>query len=108
MSRQARQLLNRIGADLHDGPVQLLSLLILKLSGGASGLPKAALEHLPDIRGAELAPAHLARLVLNELRELATGLVMPEIEHMPLEAALRNAVEQHEYATGSKVTEPGR
>ncbi|QRM44395.1 ATP-binding protein [Rhizobium sp. BG4] len=103
-SKSNEQLLNRIGADLHDGPVQLLSLLILKLSGGASGLPKAALEHLPDIRGAELAPAHLARLVLNELRELSTGLVMPEIEHMPLEAALRNAVEQHEYATGSKVS----
>jgi len=104
-SKSNEQLLNRIGADLHDGPVQLLSLLILKLSGaaGAAGLPKAALERLPDVRGAELAPAHLARLVLNELRELSTGLVMPEIEHMPLEAALRNAVEQHEQATGSTV-----
>ena len=99
------QLLNRIGADLHDGPVQLLSLLILKLSGSAASanLPKVALERVPEIKGGELAPVHIARMVLTELRELSTDLVVPEIEHMPLEAALQMAVEQHEYATGSKV-----
>ena len=95
-------LLNRIGSDLHDGPVQLLSLLILRLGGGSSGAAKQSglSENPPE----ELHPSRLASQVLTELRELSTGLVLPEIENMQLEAALRVAVERHEYATGSVVS----
>ena len=105
-TKSNEQLLNRIGADLHDGPVQLLSLLILKL-GGPSEAPirsRATFGNASEVKEADLAPSHIAGQVLAELRELSTGLVMPEIEHMPLEAALRMAIDQHEYATGSKVT----
>lgn len=105
-TKSNEQLLNRIGADLHDGPVQLLSLLILKL-GGSSEAPirsRTTFGSASEVKEADLAPSHIAGQVLAELRELSTGLVMPEIEHMPLEAALRMAVDQHEYATGSKVT----
>lgn len=104
-TKSNEQLLNRIGADLHDGPVQLLSLLILKL-GGPPDVPvqaRTAFTSASEVKEADLAPSHIASQVLAELRELSTGLVMPEIEHMPLEAALRMAVDQHEYATGSKV-----
>ena len=105
-TKSNEQLLNRIGADLHDGPIQLLSLLILKL-GGQAGAPVPArrtFDNASDVKEADLAPSHIAGQVLAELRELSTGLVMPEVGHMPLETALRMAVEQHEYATGSKVT----
>jgi signal transduction histidine kinase len=105
-TKSNEQLLNRIGADLHDGPVQLLSLLILKL-GRPSDAPvpaRTTFDSAADVTEADLAPSHIASQVLAELRELSTGLVMPEIENMPLEAALRMAVDQHEYATGSKVT----
>lgn len=104
-TKSNEQLLNRIGADLHDGAVQLLSLLILKL-GGPSELPvpaRTSFDSAADVTEADLAPSHIAGQVLAELRELSTGLVMPEIEHMSLEAALRMAIDQHEYATGSKV-----
>ncbi|MDR6631553.1 signal transduction histidine kinase [Phyllobacterium sp. 1468] len=95
-------LLNRIGSDLHDGPVQLLSLLILRLGGGFPDPTKGSdlLKNVPQ----ELHPSRLASQVLTELRELSTGLVLPEIENMSLEAALRVAVERHEYATGSVVS----
>ncbi|WP_147274695.1 ATP-binding protein [Phyllobacterium bourgognense] len=95
-------LLNRIGSDLHDGPVQLLSLLILRLGGSSSGPAKGS--DLPKSTAQELHPSRLASQVLGELRELSTGLVLPEIENMSLEAALRVAVERHEYTTGSVVS----
>lgn len=105
-TKSNEQLLNRIGSDLHDGPVQLLSLLILRLGGSAStaGTSRTAFDCASDVKESDLAPSHIASQVLTELRELSTGLVMPETEHLALEAALRMAVEQHEYATGSKVT----
>lgn len=105
-SKSNEQLLNRIGADLHDGPVQLLSLLILKL-GESTDAPvpsSTTFESASGVQEADLAPARIASQVLTELRELSTGLVLPEIEHLPLKAALRMAIDQHEYATGSKVT----
>jgi signal transduction histidine kinase len=95
-------LLNRIGSDLHDGPVQLLSLLILRLGDSSPDPTKGS--NLPKNAPQELHPSRLASQVLTELRELSTGLVLPEIENMPLEAALRVAVERHEYATGSVVS----
>ena len=64
-------LLNRIGSDLHDGPVQLLSLLILRLGGGSSDPTKGS--DLPKNAPQELHPSRLASQVLTELRELSTG-----------------------------------
>lgn len=93
-SKSNETLLNRIGSDLHDGPVQMLSLLILRLSGGSN-----TGNQMPS----ELNPSSLATQVLTELRELSTGLVLPEIENLSLEAALRVAVERHQNATSSFV-----
>lgn len=95
-SQQNEELLRRIGADLHDGPVQLLSLLTLKL-GTAAGRPLASRDK------SELDPGSIARRALAELREISTGLVLPEIANIPLEAALRLAVKQHENLTGTRV-----
>ena len=100
-SKSNETLLNRIGSDLHDGPVQLLSLLIFGWVAGLSARNKSP-SHQPRKR-LNLNPARLAGQVLTELRELSTGLVLPEIENLSLEAALRVAVERHEYATGSAV-----
>lgn len=95
-SKSNETLLNRIGSDLHDGPVQLLSLLILRLEGISQSADKEG-------SSAELHPLRLASQVLTELRDFSTGLVLPEIENMTLEEALRVAVERHEHATGSVV-----
>lgn len=99
-SKSNETLLNRIGSDLHDGPVQLLSLLILQL--GTNG-KDAGENSTNQTASSDLNPARLAKQVLSELRELSTGLVLPEIENLSLEEALRVAVKRHEYATGSLV-----
>jgi signal transduction histidine kinase len=85
-SKSNESVLNRIGADIHDGPVQVLSALLLR--------PR-------DARSVQ----RLAKHVLDELREISSGLVLPEIETVPLESALRLAVQRHRSATGTAVAE---
>ncbi|WP_072380509.1 sensor histidine kinase [Rhizobium tibeticum] len=97
-------LLNRIGSDLHDGPLQLLGLLILRL--GDPSLDKGTGETSATRTNATLealSPQRIATDCLNQLRDLSSGLVMPEIEELSLEAALKLAVDRHRTTTGSHV-----
>jgi signal transduction histidine kinase len=90
-SRTNEELLARIGADIHDGPVQLLTLLLLNLpedAGGATGS-----HH----------PIELGKRTIAELRIISAGLVLPEIESMTLDDSLRLAVSRHEQMTGTIV-----
>lgn len=93
--------LRRIGADLHDGPAQLLGLVLLKIDelsphlDGSKG-PDGQ-ETLDLIRRA-------AKEALNEIRNTARGLVLPDIEQVSLAAALSLAVKYHEQRTNTKVT----
>jgi signal transduction histidine kinase len=89
-SQANEQLLNRIGSDLHDGPVQLLTLLILNL-----GKVKEAI--------AASKASSLAKQVLTELRELSNNLVLPDIDEASLDEAVRIAIERHELLTGTSV-----
>lgn len=96
-NKSNEHLLNQIGADLHDGPVQLLSLLILRLTDKKTKKRSSSKED-------ELqTSAAIATNVLAELRELSTGLVLPEIKQLSLEEALRLAVRRHENFTGTHV-----
>jgi len=99
-SQANERLLNRIGADLHDGPVQLLSLLILRL-GQAPPRPRPSTSKAKP--AADTGAEQLARQVLTELRDLSSGLILPELGHANLEQALRLAVTRHELATGTMV-----
>lgn len=98
-SEANEQLLARIGSDLHDGPIQLVSLLMLKLS--------AAQRALSPHRGGNTAPApegpglvQITGDVLTELRNISTGLSLPEIDRISLKEALELAVFRHEDMTG--------
>ena len=92
-------LLARIGQDLHDGPIQLVSLLMLKLTESTSRTPTGTgCDAAPDAG----APALTAR-ILSELRSISTGLVLPELEGLTATETIRLAVRQHEDATGTKV-----
>lgn len=104
-SKSNEALLNRIGSDLHDGPVQLLGLLILRLGTPGSMTPgdSTSVAGPTNVTRADISPSRLANQVMSELRELSTGLVLPELENISLEAALRIAVERHEHTTGSMV-----
>ena len=91
------QLIGRIGQDLHDGPVQLLSLSMLRLSQLG---PKASEEK----RARAVAEIQtLTENVIRELRTLSTGLVLPEIENLSPAKAIELAIYRHENQTGSRV-----
>jgi signal transduction histidine kinase len=92
-------LLVRIGQDLHDGPIQLASLLMLKLTE-STNRTAAGTGHE---RAHDASTAALTARLLTELRSISTGLVLPELEGSTATEALRLAVRQHEDATGTKV-----
>ncbi|MDH1263224.1 ATP-binding protein [Pseudomonas sp. GD03944] len=93
----------RLGADLHDGPAQLLTLILLRLDelgewrdryrqdGG--NLDNDALE---TIRSA-------AQETLQEIRNMSRGLALPEINELSLGEELELVVQRHEQRTDSKV-----
>ena len=93
-------LLARIGQDLHDGPIQLVSLLMLKLTA-----PKAAKRAETGYGGPhDPAIETLTARILAELRSISTGLVLPQLEEMTPNEILLLAVQNHEDATGTKVS----
>ena len=92
--------LRRIGADLHDGPAQLIALAALRVDGPVLSDPDATF----DSRQRE-ALAIKASLddALEEIRSICSGLVLPHIEAADLPEILTLVVRQHEQRTGSKV-----
>ena len=94
-SEANEQLLARIGSDIHDGPIQLLSLFMLKFTSMDSERAKAddATKNLQAIVDA----------ALSELRTISSGLSLPEIEELTPKEALELAVFRHEDIAGTKV-----
>jgi signal transduction histidine kinase len=78
------ELLSRVGADLHDGPVQLLTLAALH----AKEQPRA-MELIQEATG--------------ELRCIASGLILPELGNLTGADVIRLAVARHENGTGTRV-----
>jgi signal transduction histidine kinase len=100
--RSGERLLNQIGQDLHDGPIQLLSTLMLRLTQpDAAGSAKPADDRWPS-RPAD--PRSLTARILKEIRDISTGLVLPQLGSLTTAEALNLAVREHEYRTGSVVT----
>jgi signal transduction histidine kinase len=89
--------LRRIGADLHDGPAQLLTLILIRLDDLVENCPAVDQESLETIRGA-------ATDALREVRELSRGLALPEINNLGLVEELQLVAQRHEQRTGTKVT----
>lgn len=87
--------LSRIGADLHDGPIQMLSLMMLRLPK-PSGDPTA--EYIRE----QWRP--LIEQTLGELRNLSAGLVLPTIRDLSPLATIEAAVSYHEQNTGTMVS----
>ncbi|RMF90915.1 MAG: sensor histidine kinase, partial [Nitrospinota bacterium] len=97
--------LRRISAELHDGPAQALSLALLRLDNvvdrctacpwPGSGVPGNT-EEL-DVIQASL------RHALQEMRTIAAGLRLPELERLTLEETLVRVVRTHERRTNTVV-----
>jgi signal transduction histidine kinase len=86
--------IRRLGYDLHDGPAQLIGLALLRLDAlSPSG---ADTDNLGTIRGA-LSDA------LGDIRNFCAGLLLPEVQNMPLHDALLHIARDHERRTRTKV-----
>lgn len=89
--------LRRIGADLHDGAAQLIGLAALKV-----GHARAATS--PEERDLELGRIQNALTdAMREIRGISRGLILPEIEELPLGGVIAKAAMLHEERTGTTV-----
>lgn len=92
--------LRRIGADLHDGPAQLVALAALRMdspvfSGDGEWNESRATEVAMIRKTLEDA--------IREIRGICTGLVLPQVETAAATDILRLAVDEHERRTGTSV-----
>ncbi|MCX2721485.1 sensor histidine kinase [Roseibium salinum] len=92
--------LRRIGADLHDGPAQLLALAALKLDSAA--LSEASASSQASEREVSAIKSALQD-AMHEIRTICQGLVLPQVEAAELKEILRLAVRTHEQRTGRTV-----
>ncbi|THK36531.1 sensor histidine kinase [Ensifer sp. MPMI2T] len=93
-------MLRRIGADLHDGPAQLVAFASLRLDSNklVSGSTSAAVRE----REITTIKASLDE-AMREIRTICSGLVLPQIETASLPELLERVVRAHEERTGSTV-----
>jgi signal transduction histidine kinase len=95
--------LRQVGSDLHDGPVQLLAMAVLRLdalSAVLAGLDKTAAEEANE----DISVIREALVdSLNEIRDVSAGFAPAEVEKLSLAAALDMAARRHERRTGSVV-----
>ncbi|MEH6720780.1 MAG: histidine kinase [Aurantimonas endophytica] len=98
VSEMNERYLRQVGAELHDGPAQLL------------GLAAMSVEHVRRARTKPLRETELARLksvlveALDEIRRLSKGLMLPEIENLPLCEVVKRACVIHQQRTGTAVS----
>ena len=101
-SESNEQFLGQIGSDIHDGPIQLLTLAMLKLTMNVRKLGNVG--RVGASVGAEIEKAiAVTKDALGELRNISTGLSLPEITELGLDEAAHLAVSRHEDLTGEKV-----
>lgn len=94
--------LRRIGADLHDGPAQLVALAALRMDSPVLLDPGSSGEQ----REAEIAGIHKTLgEAMREIRGICNGLVLPQIETQAVIDILRLAVSEHERRTSSSVAQ---
>jgi signal transduction histidine kinase len=99
-SENTESYLRRLGADIHDGPAQLISLALLRLDDAipVEGQPKD--EGHPDDR---ISVRAVLTDALQEIRNLAAGLAVPEIDQLSLSETVATVVQRHENLTGKPV-----
>lgn len=89
------QVLRRIGADLHDGPAQLLGFAALRLDALRGEVSNAT-----ELDAVERA----VKDAIREVRSISKGLSLPDIEARPPCDIVRGVAETHAARTGTPVT----
>ncbi|HEV7307044.1 MAG TPA: histidine kinase [Ensifer sp.] len=86
-----------IGADLHDGPAQLIGFAVLQMEPLRLARSKAEREEALQTIGGTLDEA------LKEIRLIARSLLLPDIESLDLDQVIARVVKLHEARTGTLV-----
>ncbi len=95
--------LRRIGADLHDGPAQLVALAALRLDNCMPG------EICDGVEASERQAREIGAIkstlddAMQEIRSISRGLVLPQVEAAELPEIVRMAVAAHEQRSGVPV-----
>ncbi|MHC4234185.1 MAG: sensor histidine kinase [Planctomycetota bacterium] len=101
----SERFLQRVSADLHDGPAQNMSLALLRLGALAkicNECPEAVIDGQPVARDLETIQKALSS-ALADVRAIAEGLQLPEVEGLSLEDTVRRVVRDYERLTGGEV-----
>jgi signal transduction histidine kinase len=93
--------LRRLSAELHDGPAQDLGFALLKLDSGELNANAETSERIR--KELEAIQTSIGR-ALAEMRAIASGMCLPELEHLSLVATLGRVIQTHKRRTQSDVT----
>jgi signal transduction histidine kinase len=93
--------LRRLSAELHDGPAQDLGFALLKLDSGELNTNAETSERTR--KELEAIQTSISR-ALAEMRAIASGMCLPELEHLSLVATLGRVIQTHKRRTQSDVT----
>lgn len=90
------QALRQIGADLHDGPAQLMGFAALRLDSLRKGADEKGQREIDGIQKA-------IREAISEIRNISRGVSLPEIEKRDMGEVIRGLVDVHAARTGTEV-----
>lgn len=93
------QFLRRVGADLHDGPAQMIGYAVLRLNNISQ--KETAKQFGPEFHAVKEALDES----LDEIRGISSGLVLPELEQMSLEECLRKVITLHGAKSDAEVSQ---
>jgi PAS domain S-box-containing protein len=93
------RIFRRIGSDLHDGPLQLLTFVLMRLHKFAPLVEAGGQRSIDELERMRES----INDTLRELRSISSGLALPELDASTLENSIRLAVVAHEQRTNTTV-----
>ncbi|RDJ06723.1 sensor histidine kinase [Rhizobium grahamii] len=100
------KILDQIGSDLHDGPIQVLTLVKLRLSDMRPSTTGSDTLTVPAESMGKLQ--QFVTAVLEDIRNISSGLVLPELDNLSLNETILLAVRRHTDLTGNRVAVKGQ
>jgi signal transduction histidine kinase len=97
------KILDQIGNDLHDGPVQVLTLISLRLSDMIAEQRLSGRKVNPDLEKL----LNFVSGVLADLRKISAGLSLPELDELSLSETIKLAVARYRDLTAFPVEMDG-
>jgi len=91
--------MRRLGAELHDGPAQLISLSLLLLDALRPADAPDSATKLVDFERVQGALTE----ALTEIRDMSAGVTLPQLDSLSTNAVLQLAARNHERRSGSAI-----